>query len=336
MSLKIHKPGLLTTVQDLGRHGAQKYGVIVSGAMDGFALRTANLLVGNEEHAAGLEVTMVGPEIELEDPTLLSVCGGDLRPRLDGEPVPLWRTIYAGRGSRLAFGGMTGAGCRAYVAFAGGIDVPERMQSRSTYLRAAIGGYEGRPLRAQDRVPLGRLSLRNANLLLAIEAQRSSVSGWTVAAELRPQYGGETTVRFLPGEEYGLFDEASRARLEREPFQVLPQSDRMGYRLTGPGLNLVRKTEMVSAAVTFGTMQVPPDGNPIVLMADRQTSGGYPKLAQVLSADLPLLAQANLGERVRFRRVSLAEAEQAIIKRERALRTLRGGLEQRAERHWKS
>ena len=222
MSLVIVKPGLLTTVQDLGRYGVQKYGVIVSGAMDAFALRAANLLVGNEEHEAGLEITMIGPEIHFSDAALIAICGGDLSPTLNGREVPPWRTVYAPEGSRLRFGPIK-AGCRAYLAAAGGLDVPMRMDSRSTYLRAGIGGHEGRALQAGDRLATGVPSPAGRRLaeLLARGAQGSAdaaVSGWSVASDLLPAYSASPTLRAVAGQELELFDEDSRRRFFGEAF----------------------------------------------------------------------------------------------------------------------
>ncbi|MGG6313372.1 biotin-dependent carboxyltransferase family protein [Paenibacillus macerans] len=330
MSLLIEKPGLLTTVQDLGRYGVQKYGVIVGGAMDAFALRVANLLVGNDEGEAGLEITMLGPQIRFEQTALISVCGGNLSPKLNGTPLPLWRTILAPKGSTLAFGPMK-LGCRAYLAVGGGFDVPLQMNSRSTYLRAGLGGFEGRALVKGDRLPIGDLTPRSSNLLgrLAREANNEfgAVSRWSVFSEMLPKYAPNPTVQVIAGEEYDLFQEESLRLFVNEEFAVLPQSDRMGYRFKGYELKLRETKEMISSAVTMGTVQVPPDGNPIILMADRQTTGGYPKIAQVASTDLPLLAQANLGARVSFKLISLEEAQHQYVARETAIQTLHQGLE---------
>ena len=331
MSLVVLKPGLLTTVQDLGRYGAQKYGVVVGGAMDAFALRVANLLVGNAEGAAGLEMTMVGPELLFTEAALISVCGGGLSPVLNEREVPLWTTVYAPEGSRLRFEPAP-SGCRAYLAVAGGLDVPLAMNSRSTYWRAGIGGHEGRALRAGDRLRAGAPSPGSRRLAerLAGEARGSAaaVGRWSVAPELLPRYAASPTVRSVAGQELELFDEDSASRFFREAYTVKAESDRMGYRLAGGELRLREGRELVSSAVTFGTVQVPPDGQPIVLMADRQTTGGYPKIAQVASVDLPLLAQVRPGGRVRFQAVSLREAQRLYLSREQGIRKLRAGLEQ--------
>ncbi|XID94575.1 biotin-dependent carboxyltransferase family protein [Paenibacillaceae bacterium WGS1546] len=329
MNAVILKPGLLTTVQDSGRYGSQKYGVIVGGAMDAFALRIANALVGNADNEAALEITMIGPEIYFPEPALISICGGDLSPVLNGREAPLWRTVYVPEGGRLGFGPIK-RGCRAYLAVAGGVDVPVRMGSRSTYLRAGIGGMEGRALQAGDRLPIGRPSegsRRLADLLAEDAREEPAFSGWSVAPELLPSYSANPTVRAIAGQELELFDEADAERFFQEAYTVRSESDRMGYRLSGAELGLREKRELVSSAVTFGTVQVPPDGQPIVLMADRQTTGGYPKIAQVASVDLPLLAQTNLGGKIRFQAVSLKEAQRQALLRENGIRTLRRGME---------
>lgn len=332
MSMIIVKPGVLTTVQDLGRYGAQQFGVIVGGAMDAFALRIANLLVGNDENAAGLEMTMVGPEIYFAETALISVCGGDLSPRLNDRELPPWKTVVAPEGSVLRFGPAR-LGCRAYLAVAGGVDAPVKMNSRSTYLRAGIGGWEGRALQKGDRLPVGAPAGASRALasLLADEAQADGVafSRWSVAPDLLPSYAANPEVRAVAGQELALFEEESAERFFADAFKVRTDSDRMGYRLTGDGEGLLlrEKRELISSAVTFGTVQVPPDGQPIVLMADRQTTGGYPKIAQVASVDWPLLAQTNLGGTVRFRTISLGEAQRLYLTRENGIRTLRSGLE---------
>jgi len=331
MSLLVNKAGLLTSVQDLGRYGMQKYGVVAGGAMDAFALRIANLLVGNRESDACLEIAIIGPELVFEKPALFAIGGGDLSAKLNGQAVPLWRTVYAPAGSTLKFGRPV-LGCRAYLAVAGGLDVPLAMGSRSTLLSAGIGGYEGRALRPGDRIGFGQPSALGRRLMEKLKPRdgdgRVSISQWSVSADLLPSYAAQPTLRIVEGEEFHLFDEESVNRLLHETFTVLPQSDRMGYRLAGGALKLKQKAEMISAAVTFGTMQVPPDGNPIILMADRQTTGGYPKIAQVATVDLPLLAQVNLGGKVRFRLISLEEAQAEYLKRERAIRQLGHGLKQ--------
>lgn len=298
--LTIRKAGMQTTVQDLGRFGFQQYGVIAAGAMDTYAFRVANLLIGNEENAAGLEVVMTGPEILFEEETLISICGGDLSPKLDGEDVKCWRPIFVKKGQTLTFG-KPRIGSRCCIAIAGGINVPEVMNSRSTYLRAGLGGFQGRALKAGDQ--------------LAIEKKETSGKpsiqddSWFIPS---PPYSSEPVIRVMKGRQFELFSKDSRDHFLSETFSVHSQSDRMGYQLEGPKLALAEKQEMISEAVAFGSIQVPSGGNPIVLMADRQTTGGYPKIAEVITVDLPLMAQLKPGDRLQFKEISTQEAQRLL------------------------
>ena len=332
-TMQVHKPGLLSTLQDAGRYGYQKYGVIVSGAMDSFAHKAANLLVGNGEDEASLEITVIGPVLTFDAPALIAIGGSDLSPRIDGTPVPLWRPVYVPAGATLQFGSAR-EGCRCYLAVAGGFDVPQRMGSCSTYLRAGLGGFEGRALKAGDRLRTKPATALGARIL---ERMRGGQAGgapfasvaWRVSYELMPAYEANPKLRVLPGAQFELFDEAGLETFFSAEFKVQPQSDRMGYRLAGQPLQMRERREMLSEPVTFGTIQVPPDGNPIVLMADRQTTGGYPKLAQVISADLPLLAQAQIGSSVRFQQVDLQEAQEVHLMTELNLNFLRKSIPMR-------
>ena len=339
MSIEVLKPGLLTTLQDAGRYGYQRHGVLASGAMDPFALRVANLLVGNRETEAALEITLQGPVLRFEKETLVAVCGASLSPHLDGEPVPEWQAIWVNAGGVLEFG-RAAAGCRAYLAVAGGFDVPLVMGSKSTFLRGKLGGFEGRALKAGDILPIGG-ALTYKDVVIhdeddAADFQNTSEirsgkafsnCGQYVSWELFPEYAENPTVRVLRGNQFDAFSAEAQERFFAEPFLVTPQSDRMGYRLQGPELSLSEPLEMISEAVTMGTIQVPPDGNPIVLMADRQTTGGYPKIAQVATVDLPVMAQLKPGDRVRFQDIALEEAQRLYLQRERELQILQVGLE---------
>lgn len=328
MTLKILRPGLLTTVQDLGRYGYQKFGVIVSGAMDPFAHRVVNLLVGNSENEATLEMTLMGSEIEFEEDALIAIGGGHLSPAINGKTIPNWKAVFVRKGSILRFGACR-TGCRAYLAVAGGIRIPHVMDSRSTYLRAGLGGLEGRALRNNDIIETGEIS-EQAKLLMKrmdhFNSEAFLALEWSVSSELLPSYADHPTVRVVRGGQYASFSEESRRALFEEEFRVAPQSDRMGYRLSGPTLELSEPLEMISEAIAFGTVQVPPEGQPIVLMADRQTTGGYPKIAQIATVDLPVMAQAKPGEKVRFQEISHAEAERLYIRREMDIHQLKQGI----------
>jgi antagonist of KipI len=304
-AIEVLAAGMLTTVQDSGRVGHRASGVPISGAADLFALRVANLLVGNPEGAAGLEFTLVGPELKFERDTWIALGGADF------EGAPGWQPLKLKAGDTLNFGRAL-SGCRGYLAIAGGIEVPQVMGSRSTYLRAALGGVEGRALRRGDRlqVPVVAREIRGH---------------WRVDARILPEYGLPATVRVVRGSQADEFE----GDFFGAEFSVLPQSDRMGMRLKGPTFTRKSRAELVSTTVAPGTIQVPPDGQPIVLLADAQTIGGYPIVAHVIAVDLPLIAQLRPGDAVRFRAVTLAEAHQFNQARERALSILREGIAQK-------
>lgn len=321
--IRVTRGGLLTTVQDLGRAGMQQHGVAVGGAMDTNAHRITNLLVGNPDSAAALECTMLGPELELADDALLAIGGGDLGATLNGDPVPLWCPFIAPAGSTLSFTAPR-AGCRAYVAFGGGIDVPLVLGSRGTDLIAGIGGLDGRALQRGDEVATavaGDLSRRIRDRLHADPRHARSAG-----RSLLPRHASEPVVRIMPGPEHERFSSASRELLTAGAFAVSPQSNRMGIRLAGPALALEGLYDLHSSPVATGTIQVPPSGDPIVLMADHQTIGGYPRIAAVITVDLPLLAQAPPGMHVRFRSVDVVEAQSVYLRREHDLRVFAESL----------
>ncbi|GAB6932116.1 5-oxoprolinase subunit C family protein [Calditerricola satsumensis] len=329
MTVTVLRPGLLTTVQDLGRTGWQRFGVPVGGAMDPFALRVANALVGNDDGAAAMEITLQGPQLRFDEDALIAVCGADLSPAVDGAPLPQWRPVLVQRGSVLAFG-RPRWGVRAYLAVAGGWDVPIVLGSRSTDRRAGLGGVEGRALREGDRLIAGIPAAPAQRLMAALSGRlgRRPLASvpWRVSPRAFPAYAAQPTVRALRGPEFDAFSPAAQAAFFARPFRVTPQSDRMGYRLAGPALALREPIELVSEGVSAGTVQVPPDGQPIVLLADRQTVGGYPRIACVATVDLPVLAQMPPGATVRFREVSLGEAQALLARREQLLRRLRAAI----------
>jgi antagonist of KipI len=298
--------------------------------MDALALRVANLLVGNNEGAAGLEIALLGPTVRFEADHLIALTGADLSPTLDGLPMPQHRPIAVRLGTVLAFGAAR-AGCRAYLAVAGGLEAPLVLGSRATYLRAALGGWHGRALQADDELPVGTFSPA-AQQLWQLLAPASLSAPWVAArwlpsSTLCPTPHAQPVIRAVRGPEYEQFTEASQRAFWHEPFVITPAADRMGYRLQGPTLTRDPATELLSSAVTFGTVQVPPGGQPIVLLADAQTTGGYPRLAQVITADFGALAQAAPGQALRFQEVSLAEAQALYLAQERRLRALWRAIE---------
>ncbi|MFJ8258098.1 biotin-dependent carboxyltransferase family protein [Peribacillus asahii] len=320
MSLRVIKPGLLTTIQDLGRRGFQKHGVIVSGAMDVYSLRIANLLVGNQEGEAALEVTLMGPTFKVEKDCLIAITGGDLSPTIDGRTVPMWRPVYVKKGQILRFGRCK-SGCRAYLSVAGGYAISEVMDSKSTYLRGQMGGYKGRALQVDDVVPFNE----HSTMLKHEWTEEFIAAKWFVhAKEFLPSR--IPVIRFLAGSQYEYFTDSSKLQFVESLFKVSSQSDRMGYRISGPTLELQNKRDILSEAVSNGSIQVPPDGNPIILLADRQTTGGYPKIAQVITADLSLIGQLKPGESIQFSQVTLKEAEQIYLQKEQKLKQLKVAL----------
>lgn len=331
-ALTVLKPGLLTTVQDAGRPGWQAYGVSVGGAMDERARRTANALVGNADDAAALEFTMIGAAFAVERPILIAVSGAGIEATVDGEPVPSNRPIAIRAGATLAFG-RAREGCRAYMAIAGGIDVPRVLGSRSADPRAGIGGGSGAALVRGERLACGEPTAQSLVLSDALhrDARKSGRSWSTVpwqasAVNAAPERGKAATVRIVPGAEWEQFGEEARRALLGSAYRVAAASDRMGVRLAGPALARLESSELASHGVAPGTIQVPPDGQPIVLAAGCQPTGGYPKIAHVASADFPLLAQLVPGDAVRFERIDPAEAAAAALAAEQDLAILKAGV----------
>ena len=320
MSISVIKPGILATIQDAGRFGYQQYGVIVSGAMDSYSLRIANLLVGNDEQEACIEISMLGTVLQFEEDCLIAITGGDLQAFIDNKPAPLWRTLFVAKGSILKFKRPV-VGCRAYVSIAGGIDVQPVMDSKSTYLKAKMGGLSGRALMAHDEIAIGKLSEKQQHLLDQYKHQLPA--SWYVDYTDLVSFSTEQTIQFIEGNEYEKFTKESRQYFEHSPFSITTQSDRMGYRMHGPHIELTEKFDLLSEATTFGTVQVPSGGQPIILMADRQTTGGYPKIAQVISADLSSLAQMSPKGIVHFKKVTLEEAQLKLIEKEEILQKLK-------------
>ena len=329
MSLHILRPGLLTTVQDSGRFGYLQDGIIVSGAADAVALRVANLLVGNDERAAGLEITLLGPRVRFEADHLIALTGAHLSPSINGQPVGRNHAVWVAAGAELAFGKAV-AGCRAYLAVAGGVAVPLVLGSRATYLRAGFGGWHGRALQAHDQLPIGKPSATGSAVRQALASRQTAwaQARWTPGPNLCPTPRPAPVIRALRGPEYAQFSAGSQQHFWHSPFTVTAAADRMGYRLQGPALERLVETELLSGAVTFGTVQVPAGGQALVLLADPQTTGGYPRIAQVITADFPALAQVRPGQAIRFQEVSLAEAQALYLAQEQQLRALRRGIAQ--------
>ncbi|MDA2778536.1 biotin-dependent carboxyltransferase family protein [Bacillus cereus group sp. Bc002] len=315
MDVEVLHAGMFTTVQDLGRSHYQRYGVPVGGAMDQSALRMINMLVGNEENEAALEMTIMGPKLLIKKTTLLAIGGADMEPLLNGERIPLWRPILAEEGSMLCFGKVK-SGCRTYVTFAGGIHIDRTMGSKSTYIRAAIGGIEGRMLKKGDYFQIGVQPEMANRFVQDLQKDERIKTKWAISNSVLPKYKKHPKLRVIVDFEYNQFTEESRKAFFTKEYKVSNYADRMGYRVEGEVLNRMEEKEILSSSVTFGTIQVPNGGQPIILMADRQTTGGYPRMGNIISVDLPLLAQLKPGDYVSFEKISLEEAEQLYIEQE--------------------
>jgi len=338
MSVTVLAPGLLTCVQDSGRSGHAASGVGSAGAMDCVALRLANALVGNVDNAACLEMTLRGPRLRFETDSLIAVTGAEFDLRCGGASMPMWRPVLIRAGGEVDCGGAR-RGARAYLAVAGGIDVPPLLGSRSTDINAAIGPCSGRALGADDVLTVGAGAVAGLPPALPVRlhgptggdaAQPSATTTkWSIDPAPWFDADGPVPVALVRGAHFELLDTTSRAALFAAEFRVGSQSNRVGYRLDGPNLALNAPLELISEGVTPGTMQLPPDGNPIVLMAEAPTTGGYPRIAHVASVDLGRLAQRRPGDRVRFAEISLAEAQSRYLVRNRALATLGRAIAER-------
>jgi antagonist of KipI len=302
--LRVIKSGMLTTIQDRGRWGYQSRGVPVAGPMDPLSHRLANILVGNPGEAATLEVTLLGPELEFEDERIVAVAGAEFDLALDAKPAPVNAPFVVAAGSHLAFGARH-RGSRAYIAIGGGIDAPPVLGSRSTHVVSALGGIDGRPLRAGDRLPLGR----------AEPGRRAAMP----AAPIVELPGHRARLRVLPGPQAEYFTTDAMDALQSAAYRIGQNSDRMGFRLEGPALAHARGADIISDATPLGALQVPASGQPILLMADRQTTGGYPKIATVISADMPIAGQLGPGDAIDFTVCAMQEAMAALIAQEQTL-----------------
>jgi antagonist of KipI len=330
VTARILRPGLHTTVQDLGRYGLQHLGVVPGGAMDRVAHRIANALVGNDAGAATLECTVLGPEIVFDAPALVALAGAVFDATVGGEALPQYRPVLLPEGARLRVGRAL-RGVRGYLAVAGGFSGPAVLGSRSTYVPAAFGGHEGRALRAGDALPLdadaGALALaRFARLKNTRAVSDLRTTGWrthpmTLASE------DVLVVCAMQGRHYDEFDAASQRAFFAETWRVSRDSNRMGYRLVGPALARRSRGELLSEPTCLGTVQAPSDGSPIVLMADHQTTGGYPKIAEVATADVALLAQVVPGGALRFAPCTVDESREALRLLEARIATIIHGIE---------
>ena len=266
MRLSIIQPGMLTTVQDLGRWGHQAIGMPVAGAMDPMALRRGNIIVNNEQGKAALEITVMGPKLSVEGNGIIALTGADLGLIINGEEKAAWTSHQVEDGDMVSFSGMKGDGCRAYICVGGGIDVPPLMGSRSTYIRGKIGGLEGRALKAGDVLPCGEPRI----------LWRRTI-GFSCPGTLRPSYRPDRKLSVVLGPQDSSFTDAGLETFTSSTYTISGAADRMGYRLEGPEVEHVKSADIVSDAICLGAIQIPGHGQPIAMMADRQTTGGYTK-----------------------------------------------------------
>lgn len=313
MSITVLHPGMLTTIQDQGRTGYQQFGVPVSGAVDPRSAAVANILAGNEEGEAVLECTVMGPQLRFDEPAVIAIAGADLGPTLDGVPMDNYRAVRVGAGQVLRFTGPR-CGCRAFIAVAGGLDIPEVMGSRSTYMKAKIGGFKGRKLEKEDV-----LDLR------APGTEPKALETRSIAPEFRAR--AEYTLRVVLGPQDDAFTAAGIETFLTGVYTVTAEFDRMGCRLEGPEIAHETSGDIISDGIAFGAIQVPSSGQPIVMLADRQTTGGYTKIANVISADFRVLGQLKSGDKVRFEKISLSAAQEALLAQRASLRLLRHVLD---------
>ncbi len=292
-------PGIMSTIQDRGRTGYRAFGMPVSGVMDRYAFTMANILAGNGRDAAVLEMTMRGGRFKFASEAYVAVCGADMQGKLNGRKIKNWSGFYVPPDSELAFG-YAATGCRAYLAFSGGIAVPQVMGSRSTYLRGGLGGHKGRALQAGDVLEITRVE--------ALPIRLNELAYPSV-----PEYANDLPLRVILGLQNDLFTEDGIATFLSSVYTVSTRNDRMGYLLDGAVVMHKNGPDIVSDALCPGAVQVPGNGKPMILMADCQTTGGYAKIGVVIGADLAKLAQAKAGDRISFVSCSDAEAIAALI-----------------------
>ena len=293
----VTKPGLSTTVQDLGRYGYLKYGVPISGAMDAFSLAAANVLVGNKPGDAGLEVTLIGPELLLLTKMQVAITGAAVCPKINGQDVPMWQALNLEEEDVVSFSRME-SGCRVYMAVRGGVNAPLVLGSRSTYVRGGFGGINGRQLRTGDIVE-------------GFEAELLDTMH-RMPQELVPKFTHHFQVQAVLGPQADMFTEKGVDTFFSSEYRVTPEADRMGYRLEGPLIEHKGKADIVSDALLPGSVQVPKNGKPIVIMRDAQTTGGYPKIAVITTPDVSLLGQAKPNDMIEFSEVTLSHAQERL------------------------
>jgi antagonist of KipI len=317
MSLTIIKPGLLDTIQDLGRTGYSALGINAGGVMDRYAAQVANMLVGNDTCEAVIEIHFPGAQVLFEQNTLISITGGDFGALINDEPLPLWHPVVVRKNAVLHFPRLQGGG-RCYLAVHGGFCANKWLNSYSTHLKAGAGGFHGRKLEKGDELHFRESSIYFAGLLKP--GKELEVLKWQV--DTGSTYRHPHEIYIIKGNEWDQLTVQSQHDMQEDNFTVHPFSDRMGYQLKGLDLKREQNTELVSSAVSFGTIQLLPNGQLIVLMADHQTTGGYPRIAHVISAHLPKLSQLRPSDCIHFKITDIATAEHLLIAQQQELNIL--------------
>lgn len=313
MGIKFANGGFITTIQDMGRTGYQEFGVPAAGVMDTLSFRKANILVGNDENEAVLEVTLMGPMFTFTSDNIIAVTGGDLGAKLNGKDIPMYQAVLAKKGDTMSFMGIK-SGSRAYVAFAGGLDIPVVMGSKSTHLKSSLGGFEGRKLGPGDEIEF-----------TAPKTTLPNMSRRVLSAD--DFSGASCELRVILGPQDDCFTEKGIQTFLSSTYTLTNEADRMGLRFEGETIEHKNGGDIITDGISFGAVQVPSHGQPIVMMADHQTTGGYTKIAGVISVDLPKAAQLKPGCKVTFRAVTVEEAQDALIKELEELKAMREKLD---------
>ncbi len=314
MSLSIVKAGVLDSFQDLGRNSYRKFGINPNGAMDKTAVRLLNILLGNSENEAVLEMHFPASEIKFIEDTTFAIGGADFEAKLGKDSIENWKIQTVRKGQTLKFLKANG-GKRCYIVVKGGYDIEKWLGSSSTNLTAKVGGFKGRKLKKGDKIRL------NSTAKI-----RNTVMSEKISRSIIPHYSKSPTIRIVRGAEYKNLTALSEQEFLSNNFKISNRSDRMGFRVEGKQLHLLNRRDMISAAVDYGTIQLLRDGQMVILMADHQTTGGYPRIAHVISQDLPLVAQLGAGDSVSFHVISHQEAEELVFEFEKNLSFLKAGI----------
>lgn len=299
----------MTTVQDLGRYGYQSQGFSVAGVMDVRSFKIANLLLDNPENEAVLEITLIGPTLEFTSATIIAITGGDFQPTINGEPAPMYTALYMNKGDVLKFGSAR-TGSRGYIAFSSYLDIPVVMESRCTNLKSGLGGFKGRKLEADDYIGF-RIKRRYLPFFLSRKLDMDEFDQT------------EATLRVVMGPQDGMFSKQGIQTFLGSEYTVTNEFDRMGCRLEGPFIAPKKTSDIISDGIAFGAIQVPSHGKPIILLADRQTTGGYGKIATVASVDIPKLVQRKTDDKIHFKAITVQEAQALYVEEMKELDGLR-------------